>query len=73
MTIEINDPTIESFLKEQLKERDINLSEYIKSIVLKEIDTIKIKKDLQIIEQELEEFHKDTSKLKSAYSLLDEL
>jgi len=72
-TIEINNPTVEAFLYKKAKTDNIKVDEYLSNIVLYQMELESVKDDFKQIEKEISQVNNGTIKLKSAYSLVDEL
>jgi len=73
MTIEIQNPIVEDFLQKEIQQNSKNLSEYIVSILLKEIELKKAKKDIQILNDEFMSYKQGDLELNSVENLLKEL
>ncbi len=72
-TYEINNPNIEAFITKEAEKNNMNTNEYLANIVLYQMELKSIKSDLNQMEKEIEQVNNGSTKLKSAYSLLDEL
>jgi ribosomal protein S7 len=73
MTIEIQNPIVEDFLQKEIQQNSKNLSEYIVSVLLKEIELKKAKKDMQILNDEFMAYKQGDLELNSVENLLKEL
>ena len=73
MTIEIQNPIVEDFLQKEIQQNSKNLNEYIVSVLLKEIELKKAKKDMQILNDEFMAYKQGDLELNSVENLLKEL
>ena len=72
-TLEINNHTVESFLNEQANKNNTNMTDYLITLVMTEIETATAKNDMKILEAEISKINKGEIKLQSARQLLNEL
>jgi len=73
ITIKINNKTIEEFLYEQTTLNKVSIEDYITSIILNEIDFLKIKEDMKVLNFEIKQVNNGKIKPKPAHLLLNEL
>jgi len=73
MTIEINNPYIEEIVKSEVEKNNITVSEYISGLILKEIEFLKVKKELESVEREFKLFQDGKLELNSVDKLIEEL
>ena len=73
MTVTIEDKTIENFLQKQCKKNNTSTSEYLSSLILSEIEFLKIKGDIKDLKSQITKLNKGEIKPKSARLLLNEL
>jgi len=72
MTVEINNPYIEDIVKSEVKKNDTTISEYISGLVLKEIESLKVKKELKSVEREFRLYQDGKLELNSVDELVKE-
>ena len=73
ITIKINNKTIEEFLYAQTTLNKVSIEDYITSIILNEIDFLKIKEDMKVLNFEIKQVNNGKIKPKPAHLLLNEL
>ena len=72
MTIKISNQIVEQFIHKQTIENNISSDDYLTKLILSEIESLEIKKDVNIISNEIDDINSGAIKLKSANLLLDE-
>jgi len=72
-TLEINNQTVEQFLNEQAKQNNTSMSDYLVTLLITEIEAVKVKNDMSTLTSEIKKVNQGGLKLKSAHSLLNEL
>jgi len=72
-TIEITNPEVEAYLYKNAQKNNTRLDEYLSNIVLNYIELESVKDDLTQMQTDINKVNNGDIKLKSAYSLIDEL
>jgi hypothetical protein len=72
-TVKINNQTVESFLNEQATKYNTSTKDYLINLVMAEIEYIKVKKDIDILQSEINQVNSGNLKLEKADILVNEL